>query len=466
MMTTTTTVGTPAHATELLNQELARPGSELAEIDLNSGPYERLHTFGIPRLSRPLLLGEGEVRALGDDLMTLVELLTTAHLRLFDGDPRRLALELGIPEVQARMMCRPRTRPAPAFGRIDAYHDGESLKVLEVNASSDAGGAHWVSDIPAALQEFPGFRAYAEAHGLRHTDTLGMIADALREAAAPITSGHDPVVAVVEGPGGLAEYGDAWRPVRDGLRLRGLDCHLGEITDLTFQGDRVLLGDVRVDVVYRVFSLDQVTGDAEVREVAERLLAAHEDGHVAVWITPQAGDNKRFLAHLSDPLLRGHLSDAERRAVDRRLPWTRALRDVAALDDDAALAERVRDEREHLILKPDTGFGGQGIVRGWETDDRTWWRALRSAAAQGAVVQRRVVPRIEQLYDPATGRTEGWEACWGMFYLPAGYAGGGGRLVPAGAPSDTPLPQRRIAGLFLCPDDAAGTGAGAGGDVR
>lgn len=112
------------------------------------------------------------MRALGEDLMVLVGLLTTAHLRLFDGDPRRLATELGIPEVQARLMCRPRTRPAPPFGRIDAYHDGESLKVLEVNASSDAGGAHWVSEIPEALQEFPHFREFAgdprpAAHGHR-----------------------------------------------------------------------------------------------------------------------------------------------------------------------------------------------------------------------------------------------------------------------------------------------------------
>ncbi|MFD4218813.1 hypothetical protein [Streptomyces griseus] len=468
MMTTIATTQTPARTSELLNRELARPGSELARIDLNGGRFERLHTFGVPRLSRPLLLGAGEIRALGEDLMVLVGLLTTAHLRLFDGDPQRLATELGIPEVQARLMCRPRTRPAPPFGRIDAYHDGESLKVLEVNASSDAGGAHWVSEIPEALQEFPHFREFAGTHGLRHTDTVGMLADALREVAAPVTSGHDPVVAVLEGPGGLAEYGDAWRPLTEALRLRGLDCHLGEITEVTFRDGRVLLGDVPVDVVFRVFSLDQVTADAENSEKTERLLAAHEDGRVALWITPQAGDNKRFLAHLSDPRLRGHLSDEERRVVDRRLPWTRALPDAAALDGDRELAEQLRDERERLILKPDTGFGGQGIVRGWETDDDAWWRALRAAAAGGAVVQRRVVPRAERLYDPATGRTADWEACWGMFYLPSGYAGGGGRLIPVGAPSDIPLDQRRVAGLFLCPDDATGAPAAtvAGGATR
>lgn len=57
MMTTIATTQTPARTSELLNRELARPGSELARIDLNGGRFERLHTFGVPRLSRPLLLG-------------------------------------------------------------------------------------------------------------------------------------------------------------------------------------------------------------------------------------------------------------------------------------------------------------------------------------------------------------------------------------------------------------------------
>jgi hypothetical protein len=161
--------------------------------------------------------------------------------------------------------------------------------------------------------------------------------------------------------------------------------------------------------------------------------------------------NKRWMAYLSDPRLRSHLSGEERRLVDRVLPWTRALTSRTAADDPELL-DNCLARREQLILKPDEGFAGQGITFGWLVDDRGWERAVRDAAAVGAVVQERVVPRQEWVYDPETDRTEPWDSCLGLYWMPSGFGGGGARLVRSGESFTYDPARKRLAGIFLYPE--------------
>ncbi|MFF3291707.1 glutathionylspermidine synthase family protein [Streptomyces sp. NPDC003023] len=442
-------------ATDLYTKELARPHSSLADIDLNTDRFPYLQSLGFKYLNRPVLLQQRQVDSFGDDLLQLAGLLTTIHERLFDGDLTLLCQDLGIPEAHARLMCRTGARRSPLFGRVDTYDDGESLKILEFNASSDTGGLHWTTSVSEALLEFPQFRAYADTHGLRHIDTLGLLVDNLRDAAAHVsTDRDDPVIAIIEGPGGLEEYGHlAWIPLNEKLRERGLDSHVGEITDLRLHRGRIHLGDRRVDLVYRVFEMEQVVHDPEALSRTEDLLSAYEEGHVALWTPPEteAFRNKRCMTYLSDPLMRSHLTPEEARIIDRRLPWTRSLTGPASLTE-SEFSDRLLEDREHLILKPDDGFDGRGIVRGWETDENTWRQALQEAADHGrAVVQKRIVPITEEALDPLTGHNVEWQTCWGFYYFPTGFGGGRGRMVPVGSHSDVYYKEPLLAGLFTHP---------------
>ncbi|GAA2142571.1 hypothetical protein GCM10009760_27840 [Kitasatospora kazusensis] len=441
--------------TRLFNQELARPGSPLRDIDLDSGRFPELAALGYRYLNRPMFFGEGEMRRFEADLLGVVDLLTDLPGRLFDGDVDRVCQALGLSAAKARLVGGFQ-QPKPArFGRIDAYHDGESLKILEFNASSQTGGQEWVGAVAGAMLETDGFRSFADARGLHYVDTTAVLARSLREAGAAVSAGPDPVVALIEGPGGLAAYGHAWRPLQRILQGHGLECHLGEIGDLRVDGGRVRFGDVPVDVVYRVFDLDQVVDHPEGSALTEQLRDAHQDGRVVLW-SPLETDlhaNKRWMAYLSDPRLRSHLSADEQRMVDRVLPWTRMLTPGSAVGDRAMLAE-CRERREHLILKLNEGFAGQGITCGWLVDDRRWEQALERAAEVGAVVQERVVPRREPVLDPVTGRTEDWDSCLGLYWMPSGFAGGGSRLVPSGEPFTLDAGLKRLAGVYLYPDAA------------
>ncbi|MBD0742394.1 hypothetical protein [Streptomyces sp. CBMA152] len=436
----------------LLNAELARPDSPLRAIDLQRHPD--LTDLGCRFLERPLVYPESQMRAFEADLLAAVELLVALPTRLFDGDVERTCGALGLSARKAELIGAFEKQSPPRFGRIDAYHDGEALRILEFNAGGSVGGQEWVGPLAAAFWAESAFREFGTAHGLHYLDQTKLLARALREAAAPLCSGREPVVAMVEGAGGLGLYGDeAWYPLQRLLRAEGLDCRIGELRELDVSASGVRFQGSRVDLVYRLFDLDQVADAPDTWLITARLQDAHRSGQVVLWAPLECDlhDNKRFLAYLSDPRLRGHMSQDERALIDRVLPWTRALIPGAA-GLDKVIAD-CRERREHLILKPDGGFGGQGITCGWLVSDQRWADALRRGALDGAVVQERVVPREEPVVDLATGRTEPWDACLGLYWMPSGLGGGGARLVRSGAPATSA--DRQLAAVYLYPDQPA-----------
>ncbi|MER7668292.1 hypothetical protein ABTY61_07470 [Kitasatospora sp. NPDC096128] len=437
----------------LLNAELARPDSPLRSIDPRRHPV--LADLKRARyLSRPLVYPESEVRAFEADLLGAVELLTTLPTRLFDGDVERTCRALGLDPRKAELVGDFEQERPPRFGRIDAYHDGEALRVLEFNVGGSVGGQEWVQPLAEMFWADDAFRAFGTAHGLYHLPQTTLLAGALREAAARVCSGRDPVIAMVEGTGGLDLYAEgSWYLLRRLLEAEGFDCLIGEVQELEVTASGARFQGRPVDLVYRLYDLDQVVDDQDAWRTTVRLRDAHRSGQVALWAPLESDltDNKRFLAYLSDPRLRGHMSQDERDLVDRVLPWTRALVPGAA-GLETVVAD-CRERREQLILKPDGGFGGQGITCGWLVSDQQWADALRLGAEEGAVAQQRVVPRAEFAVDVETGRTESWDACLGLYWVPGGLGGGGGRLVHSGEPADST--DRRLAPMFLYPGQDA-----------
>ncbi|MFD0888383.1 hypothetical protein ACFQ08_27945, partial [Streptosporangium algeriense] len=166
--------------TELYNEELLRGGSPLAEIDLHDEerfPY--LATLDRRYLTRPVFIGEGELNRFTDDVVGAVDILMSLPERLFDGDLDRLCRTLGVEPHRARLMRRLGGVRPYRFGRIDAYHDGESFKILEFNATSETGGLEWVGPATRAMLDHDALRAFAERHRLGYTDAPEKVAEAL-----------------------------------------------------------------------------------------------------------------------------------------------------------------------------------------------------------------------------------------------------------------------------------------------
>jgi hypothetical protein len=407
-----------------------------------------------PRLlPRPVMVDEAEFRAFGRDLVTIYELVASLPQRCFDGDVNRFRVALGIEDRRGALMRRLLGDGAPPlYGRADAYYDGSSFKLLEFNIGSALGGLDMVGTLPRAYLRIPSFAEFAADNGLRCLDMGGDLAEALRGAAKAIGVG-EPVVAVLEGPGGMAVYGHQRRAIAELLAEQGIDCRVGEIGDLRFRAGKPHLDGTPVDVILRYYALEEMLAHPDGQALMEPVFRAHQAGTVVVWTPSNMFGNKGTLAILSEFAHdTSRFSDEERAVIDRVLPWSRMLGRPGAGPDADLIDECVR-RREQLVFKPAGLFGGQGVLIGHEVDDRTWRGALTASANAGCLVQEVVRSNLEPMIDPETGARSEWYALWAAFMTPAGLSGGGVRAVPPGGTTVITMvnnPNVRNTCLFTC----------------
>jgi hypothetical protein len=407
-------------------------------------------------LPRPMFISWSEILGRAADLIQLLDLMAALPDRLFDGDFARYCDAIGVDPRSASLISRFPGGPQ-LYGRADMYHDGRSFKLLEYNIDSGLGGTDR-AEISRLLLEVDAFRDFADEHGLGYVHTGERIARTLRKVAEPVTGNDTPVVAFVEADGGLSEYMHLVLSFQEMMRGLGLDVVIGEISQVHSNGGRLFLHGKAVDVILRYFSPEDIVTSAGGEEAVEPIFRAHEEGKAVLWTNMRSWQvfNKGCLALLSDIRSRTAFSSRELKLIDGLLPWTRALTDDGI--DGKDLTEYCRDNREDLILKPCGGYGGSGIIVGWETSDREWRDTLQGAVrVHGYVVQRKVIPRHEPVIDPETGTVEKWCAVWDAFLTPDGYAGSHIRALPAAAGAVINMGAHgaaRTTGIFCYPDAA------------
>jgi uncharacterized circularly permuted ATP-grasp superfamily protein len=65
---------------------------------------------------------------------------------------------------------------------------------------------------------------------------------------------------------------------------------------------------------------------------------------------------------------------------------------------DGSIVERLRENRETLVLKPNDEYGGAGVTLGWETSSGAWEAAIERALSERPgnwIVQERIEVRRE-----------------------------------------------------------------------
>lgn len=109
--------------------------------------------------------------------------------------------------------------------------------------------------------------------------------------------------------------------------------------------------------------------------------------------------SKALFAALSDPALAVRFEPEVAEAIARHVPWTRIVRPEMTTSGgrEVDLPNLVVEHQDALVLKPARGFGGEGVLLGWQCDAEAW-RAALDAALRGpavVVVQERVWMRAE-----------------------------------------------------------------------
>ncbi|MFG3497386.1 hypothetical protein [Streptomyces sp. NPDC047928] len=403
--------------------------------------------FGSDFLSRPLFLGHDEKTRLMADLELFRTALLSLPQRLFDGDVAAFARAAGLAEPQVAAVARASDAsdaPGAAVSRLSRFDlsvEESGFRLLEVNMGSSLGGLAIV-DIARAQLEHPLLADFAARHGLGHEDTISAFLDTMY-AETGFTRADAPAVAVIDWPSSYrAQMAPFLHEFCAVLRERGVDATAGHFGQLDV-GDRdVRLHGRKVDVIVRIFISEDLVESPDAAELMAPVLDAAADGRVRLF-TPLDAElyaSKAALAMLSDERHRSLYDADELAALDRLLPWTRAVRrEKVTLDDGtrADLVDHALAHRGEFALKPVFQHGGAGVLLGWDdgVDDARWRGALEAAVDGPYVLQRRVRP-VQELFPDDSGDLVPWRTVWGVFTSVHGFAGILARGVRPGSGTD------------------------------
>jgi hypothetical protein len=285
-----------------------------------------------------------------------------------------------------QLMIRPdvglETRPSGALEPV----------LFETNSTGLAGLYNHAAGVRILRAEvFPRIYTAREARALADPpDLLALAVRWVQAAAQRLGRRRLGGVAFVEDALPVDGYSEIPRLVA-AFRAAGISCAQGTVRELRLARDGVRLRGVPVDVVYRDLALE------DVGLPAGRALGAFLDRFDAGAALPGvAGEfsHKGLLECMGRPELASLFTPAERGLLRRVVPWTRVL--GARFTEDAAgrrvdLPEFVRRNREGLLIKPNVGSSGAGMLLGLEGGAARWEARIARALRQPGrwVVQAR-----------------------------------------------------------------------------
>jgi hypothetical protein len=293
------------------------------------------------------------------------------------------------PEERELVAIHPGYARSSPSARLDSFLTSTAYQFVELNAESPAGIAY-SEMLEEVFLELPLMRKFQEKWTLRRFQARQRLLDTLlschREAGG---RQEHPTIAIVD-------YEDV--PTRTEHHLfreffsdSGYPSFVCDPRDLVYEKGSLRYEGRSIDIVYKRLLVNELI---ERKDKLRALIAAARDRAVTV-VNPfrcKPIHKKAIFAVLTDPALQPRLSEAQKAAIAAHVPWTRRVREGKDTRDGRAidLPRYIRENREHLVLKPNDEYGGKGVFIGWETSDTEWEKALADALQASYVVQEKV----------------------------------------------------------------------------
>ncbi len=241
-------------------------------------------------------------------------------------------------------------------------------------------------------------------------------------------------VAFIEAAGGGAGWSELPQIARY-IAARGVPCGRGVPSSLRLTGDGVRLRRQPVDVMYRDLQFAHLPDPAQCGSKLAGFIDLVRRGHAIPGVSAEFY-HKGVLEPMTSAAWGRYFSGGAARLLRQSVPWTRVL---WARRTDGPAGARIDLPRyaaacqEHLVIKPNRGSGGEGVVLGREAPARAWDRAIERALREPGrwVVQERfdAPPRpMVYLQESAIHRAPCFLSL-GLFYV-RGRLGLHGRISP------------------------------------
>jgi carboxypeptidase Taq len=167
----------------------------------------------------------------------------------------------------------------------------------------------------------------------------------------------------------------------------GLTIAHADPRELTVKDGEAYFGDICIDVVYRDYEMrDLIALEKELGRPMEAMRLLFRENRVVSSLVGDL-DHKSGFEILTDRRLAERLfSPDDCRLFNRHVLWTRLVADRKTTlpgNVEGDLLDYVRSHREQLVLKPNRGYGGDGVAIGAAKTQPEWDEILDEAASKG-----------------------------------------------------------------------------------
>jgi uncharacterized circularly permuted ATP-grasp superfamily protein len=337
---------------------------------------------------RPHILSRSRYETIANAAQTIALAFETLAERALKDDA--LLKELGLTPAEENM-----ARIDPGYSRLcvtsrlDAYLTESDFHFLEYNAESPAGIGDQMQ-LEKLLFSIPLVQDFIEHndHWLPqpHRLLLASLLDVYRDWGGVEAK---PQIAIVDWDG--VPTASEFKVLKDYFDAEGYATIIVDPHALSFDGQLLSAGDFRIDIVYKRVVIHEFLERCDESHPMARAYAERQVC-IANSFRTKLAHKKAGFAILSDPLYAHLFTPPQLEVIGRHIPWTRRVQKgrTTFAGAESELLDVIRNERQHLVLKPNDEYGGAGVVLGWETSQDAWELAIGVALSHPYVVQQRV----------------------------------------------------------------------------
>jgi hypothetical protein len=364
-------------------------------------------------------------------LADCVHRLQTHAPRLYRSGPAGFRALCPLPETVATWVADDGGRLAPWSLMIrpdvglGSAGDGARPVLFETNATALAGLYNHTAGVGILDRVvFPCVLSAAERHRLADPpDLLALTVRWVLAAARRLGHRRGIGVAFLEDSAPVVGYSEIPRLVR-AFGAHGIRTAHGMPDELRLVRGRVYLRDVLIDVAYRDLGYEDLGARPTGSGRLAAFLALRHRGAVLPDVAGEFG-HKGLLECLTEAEYGRLFTAAERRLLAACVPWTRVLGSRFTEDPAGRRVDLLEYARRHaaaLLIKPNVGSSGEGILLGREAGRARWEARIDRAAREPAawVVQERrpAVPRRMVYLRDGRAFSGPCHFSLGLFYAP------------------------------------------------
>lgn len=334
--------------------------------------------------------------------------LTKSSELLMSAIHRLKMMALANPALQSRMEMLPAEKMLAAIDPGYSYLSVASLLETNVNNGS-LQFMEYVADAPLGMAyseilsnlflELGPVKELKKKYHLTKLPGVKAMLAAMLKAYKGFGAKKVPNIAIVEFKQPFQSIESAeYHILAEAIRRLGYSCEVVNLDQIEYKNGILRRGDYQINLVYRCVKVQEFL----VRyDLTHPLVRAYREHAVCMVNSFRAelARKKAIFDLLTDETITSSFPAAERRVIRETIPWTRMVGQTSTTspaNKKIELVEFIQKNRQSLILRPNDGDTDQHEYRGWETDDASWDRAVKTALRYPYVVQERTEPAVSQ----------------------------------------------------------------------